>query len=278
LLGELTRSIILAAYKKSESGWSLMGRDMQIHQQATIEKFAKSTVPAVAVQSGFVGGDYRSPLVVLHSEKIEVTQLQAASKRILDLFAVMLLVLLFLPIILFIAVSIFFASGRQVFYGQTRVGRGGREFTIYKFRSMVLNSDEVLQQLLDSDPEANEQWQREFKLKDDPRITRIGRFIRRTSLDELPQFWNVLRGDMSLVGPRPVLREELDLHYQSAMAHYLSVSPGLTGLWQVSGRNDLTYEQRVALDKHYVESLNLTTDILIMLRTAGVMFGRSGAY
>jgi lipopolysaccharide/colanic/teichoic acid biosynthesis glycosyltransferase len=94
----------------------------------------------------------------------------------------------------------------------------------------------------------------------------------------LPQLWNVLRGDMSLVGPRPVLREELDLHYKSAMAHYLSVSPGLTGLWQVSGRNDLSYEQRVELDKHYVESWSLATDMLIMLRTAGVMFGCTGAY
>jgi undecaprenyl-phosphate galactose phosphotransferase len=239
---------------------------------------ARSSLPAGAAQNGVVGADFLPSSARLTDEIIGPTRLQAAAKRAFDVLATALVFVMFLPIMLLIGVCIAITTRGKVFYGQTRVGRGGREFTIYKFRSMVLNSDEVLKQLLDSDPQANEQWQHEFKLKDDPRITRIGRLIRRTSLDELPQLWNVLRGDMSLVGPRPVLREELDLHYKSAMAHYLSVSPGLTGLWQVSGRNDLSYEQRVELDKHYVESWSLATDMLIMLRTAGVMFGCTGAY
>ncbi len=143
---------------------------------------------------------------------------------------------------------------------------------------MVSNSDEVLRNLLETDPDARAQWERDFKLKNDPRITRIGRFIRKTSLDELPQLWNVLRGEMSIVGPRPVVQAEFEQYYDGAREHYLSVPPGLTGLWQVSGRNDLDYATRVELDKAYVEKSNVFFDFAIVMRTVKVMVVRRGAY
>ena len=199
-------------------------------------------------------------------------------KRMFDLISVVVILMLFGPLMLVIASLIAATSGSQVIYGHMRVGRNGKEFKCLKFRSMVKNSEQVLQDLLDSDPEARAEWDRDFKLKNDPRITRLGRFIRRTSLDELPQLWNVLRGEMSVVGPRPVVQKELDLYYAGARRHYLSVPPGLTGLWQVSGRNDMSYEERVALDCRYVDTWNVFTVFAIVMRTVGVMFGRTGAY
>jgi Undecaprenyl-phosphate galactose phosphotransferase WbaP len=199
-------------------------------------------------------------------------------KRLFDLISVVVILALFGWLMLIIAGAVRLSSGSNVIYGHTRVGRKGRQFQCYKFRSMVSNSDDVLRQLLETDPEAREQWERDFKLKDDPRITRIGRFIRRTSLDELPQLWNVLKGDMSVVGPRPVVQAEFDQYYGNARQHYLSVSPGLTGLWQVSGRSDLDYEQRVQLDKTYVENWNVFSDFLIVMRTVKVMVVGRGAY
>ena len=144
---------------------------------------------------------------------------------------------------------------------------------------MVPNADEVLAHLLANNAEAREEWSRDFKLKDDPRITRVGRFIRKTSFDEFPQLWNVVINEMSIVGPRPVVRKELDQYYAGAhKAYYLSVKPGLTGLWQVSGRNDMEYSERVELDRCYVVRWGLWSDFMIVMRTVGVMFKRRGAY
>ncbi len=199
-------------------------------------------------------------------------------KRAFDLVSVVGLVALFGWLMLIIAVLVRLSGGKKVIYGHTRVGRDGKLFQCLKFRSMVLNSDEVLRNLLETDPDARAQWERDFKLKDDPRITRIGRFIRKTSLDELPQLWNVFRGEMSMVGPRPVVQAELEQYYGDAKPHYLSVPPGLTGLWQVSGRNDLDYATRVELDKSYVENSNVFYDLSIMARTLKVMVARRGAY
>lgn len=142
---------------------------------------------------------------------------------------------------------------------------------------MVPNAQEVLQNLLDTSPEARAEWDKDFKLKNDPRITPIGSFLRKTSLDELPQLWNVLKGEMSLVGPRPVISEELDRYGERAV-HYLQAKPGMTGLWQVSGRNDVDYESRVYLDAWYVKNWNLWTDIVILFKTVGVVLQRDGAY
>jgi undecaprenyl-phosphate galactose phosphotransferase len=212
------------------------------------------------------------------AKSIGLNRFQRILKRTFDLISVIVILALFAPLMVIIALGVAWTSGSQVVFGHVRVGRDDKDFTCYKFRSMVKNSDQILKELLESDPQAQEEWNRDFKLKNDPRITRIGRFIRKTSLDELPQLWNVVRGEMSIVGPRPVVREELDLYYAAARKHYLSVSPGLTGLWQVSGRNDMSYEDRVALDRHYVETWNVFRDFMIVMSTVGVMFKRTGAY
>lgn len=200
-------------------------------------------------------------------------------KRSFDLASVVVILFLFCWAIVVVAIAVRLTTGRRVIYGHRRIGRNGREFKCYKFRSMVPNSDEVLAHLLATDAEARTEWNRDFKLKNDPRITRVGRFIRKTSLDELPQLWNVVVNDMSIVGPRPVVRKELDQYYHGPFkASYLSVKPGLTGLWQVSGRNNMEYAERVELDHNYVGSWCAWFDFTIVMRTVGVMFGRKGAY
>lgn len=168
-------------------------------------------------------------------------------------------------------------DGGPAFYGQIRVGQNGHMFKCWKFRSMVVNADKILQDLLKNDPEARAEWDRDFKLKNDPRITRIGHFIRKTSIDELPQLFNVLKGEMSLVGPRPVTKAEKRF-YGEDFEKYKSVRPGMTGLWQVSGRNDVTYKRRVLLDVWYVDHWSILADIRIMFQTIRVVLYRSGSY
>lgn len=198
------------------------------------------------------------------------------TKRAFDIVGASAMILVLLPI--FIVIGCIVLSDRgSAFYGHPRVGRGGRSFRCLKFRSMVPNAEVVLAQLLATDAEAREEWNRDFKLKNDVRITAVGRFLRKTSLDELPQLWNVLRGDMSLVGPRPVVTKELE-RYGADVYYYLSVRPGVTGLWQVSGRNNVDYATRVALDVSYVKERSTLLDISILLRTFKVVFDGSGAY
>ncbi|HBQ2175900.1 TPA: sugar transferase, partial [Klebsiella pneumoniae] len=158
-----------------------------------------------------------------------------------------------------------------------RVGKNGHKFKCLKFRSMVINSQEVLSKLLENDPVARVEWDTTFKLKNDPRVTPIGRFLRRTSLDELPQLFNVLRGEMSLVGPRPIITDEL-ARYNDEVAYYLLSKPGMTGLWQVSGRSDVDYDTRVYLDAWYVKNWSMWNDIAILFKTVGVVLKRDGAY
>lgn len=169
------------------------------------------------------------------------------------------------------------ADGGPAFFGHRRVGRDNRAFTCWKFRTMVPDSQAVLNRLLHAHPEYRDQWERERKLDPDPRITALGAFLRRTSLDELPQLLNVLRGDMSLVGPRPVMADELERFYRDRSRYYLSVRPGLTGLWQVSGRNRLSYPTRVRLDAWYVLHWSLGLDLRILLRTVRVVASGRGA-
>ncbi len=170
------------------------------------------------------------------------------------------------PAIVMIAVAIKATMGGPVIFGHDRVGRGGRKFRCLKFRSMVANGDEVLHRYLDTHPEAQIEWAKNQKLADDPRVTRFGRILRRSSLDELPQFYNILRGDMSCVGPRPIVEGEL-IRYGKVASDYLSVRPGLTGIWQVSGRSRITYEERVALDADYIRNWTLKRDFAILFRT-----------
>lgn len=162
-------------------------------------------------------------------------------------------------------------------YGHERIGNGGRPFKCLKFRSMVVNSKEVLEQLLNTDPAARKEWDATFKLKDDPRITDIGKFLRKTSLDELPQLFNVLKGEMSLVGPRPIITAELE-RYSDEVDYYLLSKPGMTGLWQVSGRSDVDYETRVYLDAWYVKNWSMWNDIAILFKTISVVLRKDGAY
>ncbi|MES2887356.1 MAG: sugar transferase [Pseudomonadota bacterium] len=195
--------------------------------------------------------------------------------RLNQLGALTLLVL-FSPVLVGIAYMIWRLDGAPIFFGHYRVGANGKLFRCLKFRSMFVNAEPMLRDLLRNNPKARAEWDRDQKLSDDPRITPVGRFLRRTSLDELPQLFNVLRGEMALVGPRPVTVPELS-RYGAARWHYLSVMPGMTGLWQVSGRNNTSYEERVELDKQYVESRNVWLDLSILARTAKVVVLREGA-
>lgn len=200
----------------------------------------------------------------------------APAKRVLDVIGAIVLAAVFSPLMLAIAV-LMRREGGSIIYKHRRVGRDGQAFECLKFRTMVPNADQVLRELLERDSAINAEWVRDHKLRCDPRVTRLGRFLRRTSLDELPQLWNVMRGEMSLVGPRPVVREEL-LRYGRNVCTYLSAKPGITGLWQVKGRNDTDYRRRVVLDTYYVKNQNLLLDLYILMMTTRVVVGGAGAY
>jgi lipopolysaccharide/colanic/teichoic acid biosynthesis glycosyltransferase len=180
------------------------------------------------------------------------------------------------PLMVAIGLVLTYCEGGPILFRQTRVGRRGRPFSCFKFRSMVLNAEAVLDKHLASHPKARREWDATQKLVDDPRITRIGRFLRMTSLDELPQLYNVLVGDMSIVGPRPIVPQERD-RYQDNLRYYLAVRPGLTGLWQISGRSECSYHERVALDVQYVREWSLTKDCVILLRTVPAVLNQRGS-
>jgi Undecaprenyl-phosphate galactose phosphotransferase WbaP len=221
---------------------------------------------AITVRGGAAGS----------AEFIRGWSLRAAIKRVFDVIGAIVLSLVFAPL-MFVIVVLLRSEGGPVIYRHRRIGRDGKVFDCYKFRSMKVDADRVLRALLEQHPELKAEWLRDHKLRDDPRITRLGRFLRHTSLDELPQVWNVLRGEMSLVGPRPVVREEL-MRYGRSLPVYLSAKPGITGLWQVTGRNDTDYRRRVALDVYYVRKQNLLFDLFILLKTTSVVLGGGGAY
>jgi Undecaprenyl-phosphate galactose phosphotransferase WbaP len=181
------------------------------------------------------------------------------------------------PLILFIAAAIKLTSRGPVLFSHERIGRGEEMFRAWKFRSMVSNAQQVLTDYLATHPELLNEWNRDHKLKRDPRVTWIGRILRKTSLDELPQLWNVLVGEMSLVGPRPIVKDEI-AKYGDTYADYLRVSPGITGLWQISGRNNTSYTQRLALDEYYVRNWSPWLDLYILFRTIKTVLFCEGAY
>lgn len=197
-------------------------------------------------------------------------------KRGFDILGSSLIMLFLAPVILFILYQVSRDGGKPI-YGHERIGLNGKKFYCLKFRSMVLNAKEVLADLLANSEEARQEWDKDFKLKNDPRITKVGAFLRKTSLDELPQLWNVFRGEMSLVGPRPVIEVELQ-RYAGDADYYLMAKPGMTGLWQVSGRNDVDYDVRVYFDAWYVKNWSLWNDIAILFKTINVVLRRDGAY
>jgi Undecaprenyl-phosphate galactose phosphotransferase WbaP len=196
-------------------------------------------------------------------------------KRLIDIIGSLALLVLFSPLFLVVALMVSLDGG-PVFYRHKRIGRDGKPFGCLKFRTMILGAEACLNEYLSYHPEQRREWEQDQKLAFDPRVTAIGNVLRRLSLDELPQLVNVLVGEMSLVGPRPVTEGELK-HYGAAASAYLAVRPGLTGPWQVSGRNDVSYATRVAMDEAYVRNFSLWNDIVILLSTPGVVLSKKGA-
>jgi lipopolysaccharide/colanic/teichoic acid biosynthesis glycosyltransferase len=205
---------------------------------------------------------------------VEIIRNQSRSgrtlKRIGDIVFSLLVLTLGSPIFILIAILVKLSSPGSVFYIQKRVGRNYREFGCIKFRTMYKDADDLLPNLLEKYPLMRKEFEKDFKLRQDPRITKLGRFLRRSSLDELPQFFNVLKGEMSVVGPRPIVSNEI-IKYSLFMEEVISVRPGLTGLWQVSGRNNLSYKKRVELDLFYARNRNFLLDLEIIILTLGVL-------
>lgn len=206
----------------------------------------------------------------------KISQNNTLFNRVFDIAFSSSVLVVFSPALIVIGGLIKIKSPGPVFFSHNRVGENGDTITVHKFRTMVPNAGEVLEQLLASDENARIEFERDFKLKDDPRVIPIvGEFLRKTSMDEIPQFFNVLMGDMSVVGPRPVTEAEIERYGQNA-DKVLSVKPGVTGLWQVSGRNDVSYDERVTLDMEYIEKKSLWLDIKIIFKTAQVVLLRTG--
>jgi exopolysaccharide biosynthesis polyprenyl glycosylphosphotransferase len=197
-------------------------------------------------------------------------------KRTFDIIGSISIIVILSPLLIYISHKVK-KDGGPAIYGHERVGKDGKSFKCLKFRSMVVNSKQVLEELLLSNADAKAEWDATFKLKNDPRITKIGQFLRKTSLDELPQLFNVLKGEMSLVGPRPIITAELE-RYNDEVEYYLLSKPGMTGLWQVSGRSDVDYDTRVYLDAWYVKNWSMWNDIAILFKTITVVLKKDGAY
>lgn len=245
----------------------------RVRQVAFLPDLAE--VPLFEGEMEFFVGTQMPLLVVRNNLKRAVNRWL---KRLFDLAVSLLLLPFLLPLFVLIGLGVKVSSPGPVFYAQTRVGQGGRPFHCLKFRTMYVDAEKRLREILAKDKVLRQEWRRSYKLKSDPRVTPLGRFLRRTSLDELPQFFNILKGEMSLVGPRPVLAEELRRHYGNYREFYEEVRPGLTGLWQISGRNDVDYRRRVKLDVWYVSNWSLWLDVIILVQTVRVVLARKGAY
>ncbi len=220
--------------------------------------------------------DILTPATQAERTTADTSALREITIRTLDILGAIAGLVLFAPILAIVAVLIK-RDGGSVFFSQIRVGQEGRGFSCYKLRSMASDAETRLQTLLDNDPQAAAEWAENRKLKNDPRITRLGHFIRKTSIDELPQLWNVIKGDMSLVGPRPIVPDELIMYGKDA-AGYLAVRPGLTGLWQVSGRSDCDYDTRIALDLEWTRTRTVASYLEIILKTVPAVLAKDGAY
>lgn len=232
------------------------------------------------VVSGFGAADFVAPSekrprpsVASPAESFAYSKL----KRLADIVLVVLAAPVWVPLCIVLALLVRFTSHGPSFFSHRRIGYGGAFFSMWKFRTMCVNAAEVLEQHLAAHPEDRAEWAASHKLKHDPRITSMGRFLRQTSLDELPQLWNVLTGQMSLVGPRPIVAAEAE-KYGTDLAYFLAVKPGITGLWQTSGRSTLSYEERVALDRRYVEEWSLQNDMVLLVRTVNKVANSEGAY
>lgn len=213
----------------------------------------------------------------IFGEQVRNPSLKEPLTRFMDIALIIFALPFIIPVFLILGALIALESDGGVFYSQVRIGKDGRRFKAYKFRTMIKDADRLLQSYLDNDPALKAEWEANQKLKNDPRVTRIGSVLRKYSLDELPQLWNIFIGDMGLVGPRPIVDAEV-IKYARSFELYKQVRPGLTGLWQVSGRSDTSYERRVELDKYYLLNWSLKLDIQILFRTVLVVVNKKGAY
>jgi Undecaprenyl-phosphate galactose phosphotransferase WbaP len=233
---------------------------------------------------GLTGGHVlcQPQTLVLHSDRVPYPEPATlirywVLKRAFDILVVLAVSPVLIPVLLLIALAVRINSPGSIFFSHRRLRGHGSFFTMWKFRTMCMNAQEVLDRHLEDHPELREEWRRSHKLKDDPRITGVGSFLRRRSLDELPQLWNVFTGSMSLVGPRPIVAAEMQ-KYGDGFSIYCKVKPGITGLWQVSGRSRTSYQERVQLDCLYVQQWSLSGDLLILLRTLVAVWNQDGAY
>lgn len=215
--------------------------------------------------------------LLLQSRQNLFSPARKITKRIFDIIVSIFGLIVLSPLFILISLMIKMTSKGPIFFGHKRLGKDGKIFRCWKFRTMVLNAEEILQKWLEERPEIKAEFEKDFKLKDDPRITKIGNFLRKTSLDELPQLWNVVIGNMSLVGPRPVVEKEIEKYgeYGPVMLRAL---PGVTGMWQTSGRNDIDYKDRIELDMYYIKNWSVWLDIVVILKTIPAVLKRKGAY
>jgi len=215
--------------------------------------------------------------VVRHEITASRATLSEGVIRLLDIFISLAVLMFFFPVLALVAIAVKLQDNGPVFFGHTRIGCDGQEFKCFKFRSMLVDAEARLQRLLETDPVARAEWAKDHKLKNDPRITAFGLLLRKTSIDEFPQLWNVLRGDMSLVGPRPIVRTEIR-KYGKSFRQYASVRPGLTGLWQVAGRNDVSYTRRVAMDRLFSRRKSVSLYLYILFMTVPAVLMQRGSY
>ena len=237
----------------------------------------RSLEPIRGLESPLRGFAVDSPMTLGAGRRGARAKLRGAWKTVIDPVAAATLLILLAPLFALIALLVWRQSGRPIFYAQRRWGQGGRVFKCWKFRTMAVDADERLERLLASDPEARAEWDAFAKLKNDPRVTPIGRILRRTSLDELPQLWNVLVGDMALVGARPIALGE-EQRWGDQFRYYLEERPGVTGPWQVTYRNSADYRRRVVLQRHYLANWTPFADIKCLFKTLAVPFERKNAY
>lgn len=221
-------------------------------------------------------GDERRHVVTDPAIVFAAMRANGFGKRLFDICAALGALIVLSPLLATVALLIWLQDRGAPFYGHRRVGRQGKPFICWKFRSMIRNGDAVLKAYLADNPDADLEWRETRKLRHDPRVTALGTFLRKSSIDELPQLWNVLRGEMSIVGPRPITREELD-RYGKERRYYLLVRPGITGLWQVSGRSTTTYDRRIELDRAYLAHWSYQQDIMILLKTVPAVLKSEGA-
>ena len=256
--------------------------DDQAHLIGRIQPFVESVVfvpdlPGAPVANIEVQGIFEGRHTFLRFQNNLAHRYNRIIKRIFDLVLCIIGLVIVVPVCLVIAIAVRLDSKGPAIFVHRRIGQGGRTFPCYKFRTMIPNAQEVLESYLTTHPEARKEWETDYKLKDDPRVTHLGAFLRKTSLDELPQVFNVLKGDMSLVGPRPIVEGEIP-KYGEYFRDFCIVPPGITGMWQASGRSDTTYEERVQMDTWYVRNWSVWIDITYLCKTFWIVLARKGAY